>query len=59
MSFGTGADGEVFTMSGGVPTWKPNSGTGVVGIGSISSIFGRTGSIVAQIGDYTTDLIAE
>jgi len=43
-----------------------NSGTGVLnipiysaGAGAVSSVFGRTGAIVATTGDYNTDLVTE
>ncbi len=42
-------------MSGGVPTWtNPASVTASVG-----SVFGRTGSILAQSGDYNTMFVTE
>ena len=50
-----GASGEVLTMSGGVITWMTPE---VVSI-PVLSIFGRTGSIVGQSGDYTTTLVTE
>jgi hypothetical protein len=44
-----GAVGRVLTMgSTGLPEWAPASGGGAV-----SSVFGRTGAVVAQTGDYT------
>lgn len=43
-----------------------NSGTGVLnipiyssGAGAVSSVFGRTGAVVATLGDYNTDLVTE
>jgi hypothetical protein len=43
-----------------------NSGTGVLnipiysaGAGAVSSVFGRTGAVVAVTGDYNTDLVTE
>jgi hypothetical protein len=43
-----------------------NSGTGVLnipiysaGAGAVSSVFGRTGAVVATTGDYNTDLVTE
>lgn len=43
-----------------------NSGTGVLnipiysaGAGAVSSVFGRTGAVVAVAGDYNTDLVTE
>lgn len=43
-----------------------NSGTGVLnipiysaGAGAVSSVFGRTGAVVATAGDYNTDLVTE
>ncbi len=44
-----GANGRVLTMgSTGVPEWAVASGGGAV-----SSVFGRTGAVIAQTGDYT------
>jgi len=43
-----------------------NSGTGVLnipiysaGAGAVSSVFGRTGAVIATTGDYNTDLVTE
>lgn len=50
-----GANGEVLSMSGGVPTWiVPGAATSPV-----SSVFGRIGAITAQVGDYTTTQVTE
>lgn len=45
-------------MLGGVPTWVSIGSFGSGG-GLVDSVFGRTGSIIAQSGDYTTDLVTE
>lgn len=44
----TGTDTYVLTWDGG-PTWQPASGGG----GAVDSVFGRTGVVTAQTGDYT------
>ena len=50
-----GVNGQILSMSGGVPTWViPGASTSPV-----ASVFGRYGIITAQAGDYTTDLITE
>jgi len=46
----SGIDGEVLTLVSGVPTWQPGGGGGG---GAVSSVFGRTGAVTAQTGDYT------
>ncbi|GEM_PF-2875532 len=48
-----GNDGEVLTLDGGVPVWAPSGG----GPGSVTSVFGRTGTVTAQIGDYDKTMI--
>jgi hypothetical protein len=40
-------------------TWTLESGTGGGGGGAISSVFGRTGTVTAQAGDYTTTQVTE
>ena len=52
------------TGTSGAATY--NSGTGVLnipiysaGAGAVSSVFGRTGAVVAVAGDYNTDLVTE
>ncbi|MEY2647021.1 MAG: hypothetical protein RL158_997 [Bacteroidota bacterium] len=52
------------TGTSGAATY--NSGTGVLnipiysaGAGAVSSVFGRTGAVVATTGDYNTDLVTE
>jgi hypothetical protein len=55
ISLSSGSNGEVLTMSGGVPTWIVPS---VVSI-PVLSVFGRTGTIVGNTGDYTTSLVLE
>ncbi len=49
------ANGYVLTLVGGVPAWAAASGGG----GSVTSVFGRTGLVTAQSGDYTTTLVTE
>jgi len=45
----TAAAGYVWTSTGtnGAGTWSPSAG-------SVSSVFGRTGAVTAQVGDYST-----
>lgn len=43
-----GADGEVLTLVAGIPAWAAGGGGG----GAVSSVFGRTGAVTAQVGDY-------
>jgi len=43
-----GTDGEVLTLVAGIPAWAPGGGGG----GAVSSVFGRTGAVTAQVGDY-------
>jgi ACT domain-containing protein len=50
-----GSNGQILTMSGGSPIWLT---PGAVSI-PVNSIFGRTGSVTAQVGDYTTDQVTE
>ena len=42
-------------MSGGVPTWMT---LGAV-VAPVDSVFGRTGPIIAQNGDYSTTQVTE
>ena len=42
-------------MSGGAPIWLTPETVSV----PVTSVFGRTGSVIGQAGDYTTSLIAE
>ena len=42
-------------MSGGAPTWMT---PGAV-VAPVTTVFGRTGSIIGQSGDYTTTLVTE
>ena len=42
-------------MSGGVVTWLTPAAVST----PVNTVFGRTGSIIAQAGDYTTSLITE
>jgi hypothetical protein len=44
-----GTNGYVLTLDSGSPTWLPSSGGG----GAVDSVFGRTGVVTAQSGDYT------
>lgn len=50
-----GANGEILSMSGGIPVWLTPTAVSV----PVTSVFGRTGSVIGQAGDYTTSLIAE
>ena len=45
----------MLTMSGGVPTWISFSAAAV----PVTTVFGRSGPITAELGDYTTTLILE
>lgn len=45
-----GTNGDCLTLDSGVPTWLPCGGGGG---GAVSSVFGRTGAVTAQSGDYT------
>jgi hypothetical protein len=50
------------TAVGQVPTWGGASWALAIpagGVGSVSSVFGRSGAVTAQAGDYTTDLVTE
>lgn len=51
----TGIDGQILTMSGGIPTWTNPASVS----SSVSSVFGRTGSILAVSGDYDSMLVTE
>ena len=42
-------------MSGGIPVWLSPAAVSV----PVLSVFGRTGSILAQSGDYNTSMITE
>jgi hypothetical protein len=42
-----GTDGQVLTVAGGVPTWATPTSS------SVTSVFGRTGDVVATTNDYT------
>lgn len=42
-------------MSGSQIVWKDPS----VASSLVTSVFGRTGSVIAQTGDYTTDMVTE
>lgn len=48
-----GTDGEVLTLVAGVPAWQPSGG----GPGAVTSVFGRTGNVTAQTGDYDKTMI--
>lgn len=48
-----GNDGEVLTLVDGLPEWQPSSG----GAGAVQSVFGRTGNVTAQVGDYDKTMI--
>lgn len=49
----TGTDGDVLTLVSGVPTWQASGG----GPGSVTSVFGRTGAVTAQVGDYDKTMV--
>lgn len=51
----TGSDGQIFTMSGGLPTWVTPT---VITI-PVSSVFGRTGDVLGMTGDYLSDQVIE
>jgi hypothetical protein len=59
IEFATGSTGQVLTMVGGLPTWSTPSLFATGGSGLVGSVFGRTGSVIAQIGDYTTTQVLE
>lgn len=48
-----GTDGEVLTLVSGAPQWRPSGG----GPGAVTSVFGRTGNVTAQVGDYDKTMI--
>lgn len=48
-----GTDGEVLTLVGGVPAWAPGGSGG----GLVVSVFGRSGAITAQAGDYDKTMV--
>lgn len=48
-SLGTGTEDYVLTWKSGAPSWEPGGGGG----GAVSSVFGRTGAVVALPGDYS------
>jgi hypothetical protein len=50
-----GSNGEILSMSGGTAVWLTPATVSV----PVTSVFGRTGSVIGQAGDYTTSLIAE
>jgi hypothetical protein len=50
-----GSAGQVLTVAGGLPSWAAGGGGG----GAVSSVFGRTGAVVAASGDYTTAQVTE
>lgn len=49
-----GLDNQVLIILNGVPTWTDSSV-----ISPVLSVYGRTGSVLAQAGDYTTDQVIE
>lgn len=51
----TGTDGDILSMASGVPTWITPATVSI----PVLSVFGRTGSILATLGDYTTSLVTE
>src|SRR5664279_4659534 len=57
-----GAKRPAGTAVGQVPTWSGVAWSLAIpagGVGSVSSVFGRSGAVTAQAGDYTTDLVTE
>ncbi len=50
-----GANGEILSMASGIPTWVTPTAVSV----PVFSVFGRTSSILATLGDYTTNLVTE
>jgi hypothetical protein len=44
------ANGQALVWNSGVSAWQPGT---VSGSGAVSSVFGRTGSVTAQTGDYS------
>lgn len=55
IGFITGADGQVLAMSGSDIVWKnPDASPDLV-----TSVHGRTGAVIGQIGDYTTTQVTE
>jgi len=50
-----GTNGYVLTMVGGTPAWAAAGGGG----GAVSSVFGRTGAVVATEGDYDLDELGD
>jgi trimeric autotransporter adhesin len=48
-----GSNGQALVIVGGVPTWQP------IPSAPVNSVFGRTGNITAQNGDYNTDQVTE
>ena len=57
LTFGAGAKGTegqmIYSNANGVPSW------GAAPAALVSSVFGRTGAVVATSGDYTTTLVTE
>lgn len=51
---GIGSTNQVLTVIGGLPSWQPAAGGGAV-----SSVFTRTGAVVAVSGDYNTSQVTE
>jgi hypothetical protein len=55
IGFITGNDGQILAMSGSQIVWKnPDMAANLV-----TSVFGRTGAVIAQGGDYTTSEVTE
>lgn len=46
------ADGDVWTWDAATRTWGPKPASG-----NVTSVFGRTGAVLAQLGDYTSSLV--
>jgi hypothetical protein len=49
-----GGSGQVLIILNGTPVW-----TDAANIAPVVSIFGRTGAVIAQSGDYTTSQVTE
>jgi len=49
---GIGSSNQVLTVVGGLPSWQPSGG-------AVTSVFGRTGVVTAQSGDYDTSQVTE
>lgn len=50
------ANGQALVWNSGASAWQPST---VSGSGAVSSVYGRTGAVTAQTGDYTTGQVTE